>query len=91
MQRRKSDQELRIATHLNIAEIARRFLVPMAVAKRYYQWANDLDNEQLGQYRAYPTKVRVTSVEKVSGINLQALDKRIKNAAAEQERTAING
>ena len=90
MQRKKSRLELLYSPYLNTAEIKRLLAVPRSVAERYYKWADELDNEQLGQYRGYPTKVRKESALKVAGKSFSALERDIKNADALAQQSANN-
>lgn len=59
-----------------------------AAARRIYQIADRVDNEELGDYRIEPRKVRMTSVCKVTKTNLQTINRLIKNADALAQQSA---
>ena len=44
------------------------FQVPYKVAKKAYLLADKLDQEELGEYRVYDTRVRSETVKKIMGI-----------------------
>ena len=50
-----------------------------AVAARIFAEADRIDNEEL-HFRAYPTKVRKTSVEKAAGVKCSTIIKELKSA-----------
>lgn len=57
----------------NATDIGMIYGLPYKVAKRAYELADQLDNEELNDYRVYQTKVRATSVEKILGIKKAAI------------------
>lgn len=48
-------------------------------AKQVFEWAEEIDDAELGAYRIEKKKVRPTSVERVTGISLELLMKQIKS------------
>ena len=82
MQRLKTREEIVTQPFVNKADIQKLFLVGYSTATKIYQAANQLDDDQLGIYRIEPTKVRITSVCKVSGVSLNTLQKQIKSGSS---------
>lgn len=72
---------------LNRSDIATMLGCSRAVANRIYAEADRIDNEEL-HFRAYPTKVRKTSVEKASGVKCSTIIKELKNAEGLPNRSA---
>jgi hypothetical protein len=67
MKKRMNQEQLCNQPYLSKAEIARWLSVPRTVAYKIYEAADQLDKEEL-RYRVYDTKVRKSSVIKVSGL-----------------------
>lgn len=51
-----------------MADIKEVYQVPYKVAKKAYEMANEIDQNELGNYRVYETKVRSKTVKKIMGI-----------------------
>lgn len=79
-QRKKTREEILSQPFLNTTDIAKLLAVSRPKAERIYSAANQIDSEL--KYRIEPTKVRMTSMLKVTGLNFNILTKQIKSAAA---------
>lgn len=84
----KTRMETLAKTYLNIADIQRLLCLSWAKAKLVYQMADEIDSEELGNFRIEPHKVRCTSVFKVTGTNFNLLQKQIKAAEPVKVTTA---
>ena len=74
--------------YLKIVDIRILLDCSQAAARKIYQLADRLDDEELGDYRIEPRKVRMTSVCKVTKTNLQTINRLIKNADALAQQSA---
>lgn len=63
-----------IKPYLNKSDIRRIFQVSQSKADRIYSVADQIDDKEL-EWRIEPFKVRLTTVCKVTGINLNTLQK----------------
>lgn len=82
-QTRHTREQVAGMMYLKIVDIRILLDCSQAAAKKIYQLADRLDDEELGDYRVEPRKVRMTSVCKVARTNLQTINKLIKNASPE--------
>lgn len=69
MQVAKTRQEILDSYFWSQTEISRVFGISRVKAKKIYELANQIDNEELGNYRIEDTKVRKSTAFKVYGIN----------------------
>lgn len=78
MKVKKTRTELTKALFLNKSEIATLLDVPRPIASRIYALAETIDNSKL-QFRIYDTKVSISAVCSVVGIEHEALVKGIQS------------
>ena len=71
-QRMKTRKEISTQAYLTQADISKLLLVSRARAKRIYEYARKKDDAEL-TYIIEPTKVRLTSVCKVIGMTIKAV------------------
>lgn len=91
MQRKKTrSQILNECAHLKISEIKVLLGYTQPEAKRVHDLAIQQDRKELGEMIINPIHPRLETVLAVAHKSYSLLEKQIKNAAAEQERTAIN-
>lgn len=76
-QKKKTREEVITQPYLNTSDISKLLSVTYPKAKRIYKAADQIDSEI--KYRIEPTKVRMSSVMKVTGINFNLLLKQIKS------------
>ena len=88
MQRTKTREEILAQPYLTKADIKKLLQVSQGKAVRIYGFAESIDKEFFKEFRIEPTKVRITSVCKVTGISLNTLQKQIKSATSVQEQSA---
>lgn len=88
MQRTKSREEILTQIYLTKTDIKRLLQISYGSSVRVYKAAEKLDIEQLREFRIEPTKVRITSVCKVTGISFNMLEKQIKSASSRQDKSA---
>ena len=74
MQFKKTRQQIANQLYLTKADIQRLLGVSQQKAVRIYDLANQIDAEDL-KYRVEPTKVRITSISKVTGISVNLMKK----------------
>ena len=79
MKRKKSRIEVSRQVYLNIADIMTLFQLDYYKGKRLYDAANQIDSEELSSFRIEPRKVRIQTVCKLADVNLDKLQKQIKN------------
>lgn len=79
MQRIKTRDEICRQFYLSQADIRKLLLVGFAQSKRIYTFASEIDDKELAQWRIEPFKVRLTSVCRVIGTTVPALQKQIKS------------
>ncbi len=79
MQRMKSREEISTQFYLSQTDIRKLLQVGYSQAKRIYGFASDIDDQELNKWRIEPYKVRMTSVCKVIGTTVPALQKQIKS------------
>ena len=84
MQRTKTREEILAQPYLTKADIKKLLQVSQGKAVRIYGFAESIDKEFFKEFRIEPTKVRITSVCKVTGISLNTLQKQIKSATSNQ-------
>lgn len=72
MQKKKTKQEIALQPYLCINDIRHLLSVSYATAKRIYGYAKELDDAEL-KFCIEPTKVRMTSVCKVTGQSLKTI------------------
>jgi hypothetical protein len=82
-QKRHTRSEIAGQMYLKIVDIRILLDCSQAAARKIYQLADRLDDEELGDYRIEPRKVRMTSICKVTNTSLQTINKLIKNAHPE--------
>ena len=82
-QRKHTREEISGMMYLKQKEIMILLDCSQREARRIYQIADMLDDQELGDYRINDRKVRIQSVCKVTKTNLQALKQLIKNAHSE--------
>ena len=75
----KTVQDISNQAYLNIEDIRKLLQVGYAQAKKYYKFADEWDNEELGRYRVEGRKVRITSLCKVTGFSLNTLKKQAES------------
>jgi len=73
-QRIKTREEIASQVYLNQADIKKLLDVSSSTAKRIYTYAKKIDEESL-KYIIEPSKVRIVSVCKVTGLNIALLRK----------------
>lgn len=71
---RKTRQQIASQLYLTKTDIQRLLGVSQYKARRIYDLANQIDAEDL-KYRVEPTKVRITSISKVTGISVNLMKK----------------
>lgn len=71
---RKTRQQIANQLYLTKTGIQRLLGVSQQKAVRIYELANQIDAEDL-KYRVEPTKVRITSISKVTGISVNLMKK----------------
>lgn len=71
---RKTRQQIANQLYLTKTDIQRLLGVSQQKAVRIYDLANEIDAEDL-KYRIEPTKVRITSISKVTGISVNLMKK----------------
>lgn len=74
MIRIKTRQQIASQLYLTKTDIQRLLGVSQYKARRIYDLANNIDAEEL-KYRIEPTKVRISSVSKATGISLNLIKK----------------
>ena len=74
MSPRKTRQQIANQRYLTKTDIQRLLGVSQQKAVRIYDLANQIDTEDL-KYRVEPTKVRITSISKVTGISVNLMKK----------------
>ena len=74
MIRTKTRQQIANQLYLTKTDIQRLLGVSQYKARRIYDLADEIDAEEL-KYRIEPTKVRLTSVSKVTGLSLNLIKK----------------
>ena len=74
MIRTKTRQQIANQLYLTKTDIQRLLGVSQYKARMIYDLANNIDTEEL-KYRVEPTKVRLTSVSKVTGLSLNLIKK----------------
>ena len=74
MIRTKTRQQIANQLYLTKTDIQRLLGVSQYKARRIYDLANNIDTEEL-KYRIEPTKVRISSVSKATGISLNLIKK----------------
>lgn len=79
MKRKRSRLEVSQQVYLNTTDISDLLLISMGNARRLYQAADRIDREHFKQFRSEPRKVRTTVVCKLAGVNLDQLQRQIKN------------
>lgn len=72
MQKKKTRQEIASQSYLCINDIRHLLSVSYASAKRIYDYAKEIDDEEV-EHKIFPTKVRMTSVCKVTGQSLKTI------------------
>ena len=77
MQKKKTRAELLAQQYLTKSDIRKLFVMPWATAVHVYQKAQEIDDKAL-PFRVYPTRVRTSSVLKVTGYSYNLLAKQIK-------------
>ena len=77
-QRKKTREEISNQFYLSKTDISTLFKIGDARTQKIYKLAEQIDNDDLGDYRIEPTKVRMTSVCKVTGISLNLLKQQAK-------------
>lgn len=82
MMRVKTRKEIARQQYLNKRNIQRLLLVSQTKAVRIYNLAEKIDMEDLKEYRIEPTKVRITSVSKVTGISVNLMKKQAEEEQA---------
>lgn len=71
---RKTRQQIANQLYLTKTDIQRLLGVSQQKAVKIYDLANQIDAEDL-KYRVEPTKVRITSISKVTGISVNLMKK----------------
>ena len=74
MIRVKTRQQIANQLYLTKTDIQRLLGVSQYKARRIYDLADGIDAEEL-KYRIEPTKVRITSISKVTGISVNLMKK----------------
>lgn len=75
-QRKKTRQEIAQQIYLTQTDIKVLFCISPVKAKRIYDLANTIDSDKTKLlYRVEPTKVRITSVSKVTGVTVEMIKK----------------
>ena len=82
MMRVKTRKEIARQQYLNKRDIQRLLLVSQTKSVRIYNLAEKIDMEDLKEYRIEPTKVRITSVSKVTGISVNLMKKQAEEEQA---------
>lgn len=78
MQRKKTKEEIAKQFYLSKTDIRVLLGIGYPQSIKVYNLANDIDNEELQKYRIEPTKVRMTSVCKVTGFTLNTIQKQVR-------------
>lgn len=74
MIRTKTRQQIANQFYLTKTDIQRLLGVSQYKARQIYDLADGIDTEEL-KYRVEPTKVRITSISKVTGISVNLMKK----------------
>lgn len=74
MIRTKTRQQIANQLYLTKTDIQRLLGVSQYKARRIYDLADEIDAEEL-KYRIEPTKVRISSISKATGISLNLIKK----------------
>lgn len=69
----KSKEQLLNSYHLNISQLQRLFGLSHTKAKRLYKIANQIDDEELNEYRIEDNKVRIKTALKIMGLSFNDL------------------
>lgn len=77
MQRKKTRAELIAQPYQSKSDIRHLLMVSWNTAARIYQKAEELDDKTL-KYRIYDTRVRTSSVLKVTGLSYNLIEKQIR-------------
>lgn len=82
MMRVKTRKEISGQLYLNKADIRKLLDVSQTSANRIYKLAEKIDTEELKDFRVEPTKVRITSISKVTGISVNLMKKQAEEEQA---------
>lgn len=82
MQRKKTREEILAQQYLSKSDIHNLLIMPWATAVHVFQKAQELDDKTL-KFRVYETRVRTSSVLKVTGLSYSLLERQIKGESHE--------
>ena len=77
MQKKKTREEILAQQYLSKSDIHNLLIMPWATAVHVYQKAQELDAKEL-KYHIWDTRVRLSSVLKVTGLSYNLLERQIK-------------
>ena len=77
MRRARSDDQIYSSGYISLTEIKRLYGVGNVSAKRAFDKAAELDMESFGRNRVFTDKVRIASLGKALGVNLQPQKKAV--------------
>lgn len=64
--------------YLNINQISKLFGLSQKKAKKLYELASKIDDEELKEYRVEPRKVRQKTLLKIQGLSYSELERKFK-------------
>lgn len=73
MQKKKTKKEILSQLYLSKSDIQHLLTVSWYTADRIFRLAEKIDADQLKEYRLFDNKVRIYSVCKITGTNIQKL------------------
>lgn len=76
---RKTRQQIANQLYLTKTDIRKLLGVSQPSANRIYKLAEKIDAEELKEFRVEPTKVRITSISKVTGISVNLMKKQAED------------
>ena len=77
MQRIKSREELLAQPYLSRVEVKRLFNISLPYANRLFDMAKAVDEQELGEYLLYKSKVRTISVLRVQHMQFSTLARKV--------------
>lgn len=77
----KTREDLLKEVYLNKTEISHLLKISQPAAKKMFDAAMEIDDKNLGNWKIYDNRVRIKSVLKVAGVDLNFLQKQIKTSA----------
>ena len=82
MQKKKTREEILAQQYLSKSDIHNLLIMPWATAVHVFQKAQELDDQEL-KYHIWDTRVRLSSVLKVTGLSYNLMAKQVKGESNE--------